>query len=439
MLRLTVVFIGIGAGACYSLQGPFYALLYYIANAYFRPEDWVSYDVIRSLRLSLLIGLFVLCSTMLSRQKFVWNGSVAVLSSFLGIALVSALVSEYRHYCWPYAVEFLKILIVTYLLIVLTTDYSKFRLLVLVVVLSLGVLEAKQGWTYLITSPGWRNDNPIPFLGDNNGTAVGMLMLVPLIGFLVQTTESRWKKCCFIFLLIGCLYRALSTYSRGGFLAAIAMAAIWCLRSRNRARNLFGAFAVGAIVVPMLPSTFWDRMETIQTYEEDGEASALGRLHFWSVAGQMATGNPLLGVGFNGYNEAYDRYDVSDGEFGRRRSVHSSIFGVLAETGWAGLISYLMVFGAAVRACAYSRKIAKQQPELSHLVTCAVALETSLTAFVVGGSFVALQYNEMLWHVIGLSIALKGIVAQNKAASAMSTVDVERASVTIGSKTLSAA
>ena len=82
-------------------------------------------------------------------------------------------------------------------------------------------------------------------------------------------------------------------------------------------RNLFGAFAVGAIVVPMLPvdllGIVWKRSKLMKRMEK---TSALGRLHFWSVAGQMATGNPLLGVGFNGYNEAYDRYDVSDGELG---------------------------------------------------------------------------------------------------------------------------
>ena len=294
MIRLTVVLIGFLVGAYYSLQGPFYALLFYIGNAYFRPDEWVGYDIIRSLRPSLLIGILIVCSTLLSRQKLVWNGRVALLCFFLGIAFISALASDYRYYCWPYAVELLKIIITTYLIVVLTSNVSKLRLVVIVIVLALGLLQAKQGWAYLITSPGWRNDNPILFLGDNNGTAVGMLMLVPLIGFLVQTTENKWVKSAFVLLLIGCLYRALSTYSRGGFLAAIAMATVWCLRSGDKLRNIIGAVVIAGIVVPMLPSDFWDRMDTIQTYEEKGETSALGRLHFWSVAGRMAAENPML-------------------------------------------------------------------------------------------------------------------------------------------------
>ena len=71
MLRLTFVMILVVAGAYYALQSSFYALLFYIANAYFRPEDWVYGDFVRSLKLSLFIGVYVVCSALLSGKKFV--------------------------------------------------------------------------------------------------------------------------------------------------------------------------------------------------------------------------------------------------------------------------------------------------------------------------------------------------------------------------------
>ena len=196
----------------------------------------------------------------------------------------------------------------------------------------------------------------VAFLGDNNGTAVGMLMLVPLVGLLIQTSQYKWEKRFFGFLLVGCLYRALSTYSRGGFLAAIAMAVVWGVRSVNRVRIFAAGILLAIIIVPVLPSTFWERMGTIQTYEEEKDDSALGRLHFWSVALRMAAANPVLGVGFNSYNKAYDSYDFSDGEYGQGRSVHSSFFGILAETGYIRCLLYLMIFVTAFRACSYVRR-----------------------------------------------------------------------------------
>lgn len=420
MLRLTFVLLLVGVGTYYALQRPFYALLFYVGNAYFRPEDWAYGDFVRSLKLSLFVGIYVVCSTLLSREKLFWDRRVVLLWLFLAVSLLSSLMSEYSDYSWPFALEFIKIIAITYILVIVTTDLERFRLVVAVMVLSLGLEQGKQGWFYLLTSPGGANSNPVAFLGDNNGTAVGMLMLVPLIGLLIQSSQHKWVKRFFGFLLIGCLYRALSTYSRGGFLAAIAMGVVWGARSVNRVRIFAAGILLVVIIVPMLPSAFWERMGTIQSFEEQKDESALGRLHFWSVALRMAAANPVLGVGFNSYNRAYDSYDFSDGAYGKGRSVHSSFFGILAETGYVGALFYLMSLVTAFRACAYVRRIGVSHPELRHLAESAVALETCLIVFLVGGSFVPFQYNEMFWHILGLAIALRHIAERQERAAELS-------------------
>ena len=414
MLRLAIFLIAAAIGTYYALQAPFYALLCYLANAYFRPEDWVWGDFVRSLRLSFVIGLYVIVSTVVSRHRFVWNGRIVLLWSFLLLAFLSSLLSEHSTYSWPYMIEFVKVIVMTHLIVTLTDDFAKFRLVSLTIVLGLGLEQGKQGWFYLLASPGGANNNPVAFLGDNNGTAVGMLMLVPLAGLVMQTTQNKWVKRFFGGLLIGCIYRALSTYSRGGFLAAIAMGGVWILRTHHKIRNLLGVLVVLVIVLPALPDTFWNRMGTIRTYEEEEDKSAIGRLHFWSVAGAMATRNPILGIGFNSYNNAYDAYDVSAGKYGNDRSVHSSFFGVLAELGYVGLFLYVLILLSAFRACAYVRRVASRNGALVDLGKGAVAIQTSLVAFVVGGSFVSFQYNEILWHVIGLSMVLRRLAAQQE-------------------------
>lgn len=413
ILPLTLVVVGI----YYASRGPFCALLVYFANAYFRPETYAWGDSLRRLNSSLLIGMSIIVLMFVARQRLVWNRRVVLVWLFLGLSLFSSLASEYSDYSWPFAVEFLKVITITYFLVTLTNDFGKFRLVILVIVMALGLEQAKQGWFYLLTSPGWRNDNPIPFLGDNNGTAVGMLMLVPLVGLLMQTTQHRLRQLFFGVVLIGCLYRALSTFSRGAFLASIAMAAVWSLRSANKLRNLAIILGISLLMLPMLPSVFWNRMETIQTYKEVNDESALGRLHFWSVALRMASANPLIGVGFNSYNKAYDFYDFSGGEYGRGYSVHSIYFGVLAEIGYLGLCLYLLIIWSAFRACFYCRKLGLQRKH-QFLVVSAGALEASLVAFLVGGAFVPLQYNEMFWHIIGLSIVLIRITVQHEESAA---------------------
>jgi putative inorganic carbon (HCO3(-)) transporter len=415
MLRTLFVLILIPIGVYYAVQSPFYALLFYIGNAYFRPEDWVWSNLVSNLKLSLLSGVLVVATTFLSRQRFVWNGRIAIVWLFLLHTLLSTIGSENLAYSWSYWPDFLKTIIITYLMIVLVTDFTKFRLVLLVMVFALGLEQAKQGWFYLLTSPGWHNANIVPFLGDNNGVAVGMLMLVPIVGLLGQTTEHKWRKCFYWFLLIGCLYRALSTHSRAGLLAAAAMGVIWWLRTRHKGRALLGLVVVIIIVIPALPDTYWTRIQTIQTYEEEQDQSALGRLHFWNVAIHMAKANPVLGIGFMGYNVSYNNYDSSAGAYGQDRSVHSSFFGVLSELGYLGLILYGFVIAGALRSCSRVRKFALKDAAFSELDKSAVALQASLIAFLVGGAFVIFHYNEMLWHMIGLTIILERLAARRQA------------------------
>jgi putative inorganic carbon (HCO3(-)) transporter len=412
MLRLGFVLGLIAVGIYYALHGPFYALLFYLGNAYFRPQDWVWHGFVGSLKLSLVIGSYVALSTILSRRRFVWDGRITLLWSFLGLSTLSVVLSAYWVDSLPYLFEFVQVVVITYLIVVLVTDFAKFRLVVLIIVLSLGILQAKQGWVYILTSPGSPNNSPLYLFGDNNGIAVGMLMLVPLIGMLRQTTQNKWSKHFFGMVLIGCLYRALSTYSRGGFLAAIAMAGVWWFRSYRKLQGLVVLGMMLAIIVPILPDAFWNRMGTIQTYEEEEDKSALGRLHYWSIAMDMAAANPILGVGFNSYNYAYSTYDTSGGAYGNWRSVHNSFLGVLSEVGYVGFFLYLAIILAAFRACAQVRRLAFRNEALLDLGKAAIALDASLVAFIVGGSFVVFQYNEMLWHIIGLSTVLRRLAIQ---------------------------
>jgi hypothetical protein len=68
--------------------------------------------------------------------------------------------------------------------------------------------------------------------------------------------------------------------------------------------------------------------------------------------------------------------------------------------------------GRCFRLNVRTQRVAKLQPELENLGKYANALEGALLAFCVGGSFVIFHYNELIWHVLALSIALDNIVKQ---------------------------
>ncbi len=413
MLRLIFVLTCVIVGAYYALQSPFYALLFYLGNAYFRPEVWVwSTSTIVALNLSLITGVYVCLAMILSGSRRAVDRTFLLVVFFLMHTLASTLLSEDFDYSWYYWKSFLKTVIILYVMVILVDDIYKLRMTMMVMVYSL-IFEIKQGLVYLLLMQGVKNSNGHPVLGDDNGVALGMLMLVPVCVVLQQTTRHKWAQWLYRLLLISALYRGISSYSRGAFLACIAMGIVYWLRAAHKLRVLLAMIVITAIVVPTMPEQFWNRMQTIETYNETQEGSALGRLHFWAVAIKMAEAHPVFGIGYNGYTRVYDQYDFSKGRYGKKRAVHSSWLGTLAELGYVGALILALIIFVSFWNCHVVHKFAKQFHELSSLRLYAIALETSLVVWLVGGSFHIFQYNEFVWHYLTLTFVLRMLVRES--------------------------
>jgi len=415
VFRTIFVVAALAVGWGFALQSPLYAACLYLWIAYFRPESWAWSDIFSTLNLSYAAGVFLIIRTFLSgiRPRLDWRSGLLVL--FLGQALLSAALGVNPAYSFGQWQEFAKMIVVSILLTNIIQTPSDLRLVMIVIALSLGFEAAKQGWAQLFLDPGGRNDNGVPFLGDNNLVAVGMAMLIPLIGALA-TTSSGWHKRAFQFLNIGVIYRALSTYSRGGFLSIGAVSAIWFWRSPHKLRSLAAVLVAAALILPVMPSQFWDRMSTITAPSEDSDDSVQSRLHFWRVAVAMANDRPFTGVGHRGYERVYNQYDWTEGQFMTNRAVHSAWFGTLADLGYPGLLLFILIVFTSLRSCRRVRRAVQRGEIAGPLGPYAVAFETSLVAFMVGGSFVSFHYNEMLWHYFALTIALERVAVREMAA-----------------------
>jgi probable O-glycosylation ligase (exosortase A-associated) len=326
VFRLIFVFGVIAIGAYYSLQGAFYALLFYLWNAYFRPEFWVWNDMLFSFRLSLIIGGFLLMAAVPSFSRFRWSRQMVLVALFFLQTVVSLLMSAYSEAILDFWLEFLKVVTITVLMTILIDDERRYRLTLIVIAFSLGFEAAKQGWAQFVLNPGATNNNTHVMLGDNNGVALGMIMLIPIFMALSQTAARNVQRNVYRFFIAGVFYRAVSTYSRGGFLAAGVVSLISLARAKHKIRTLVAVGVLAYAVSAVMPQSFWDRMNSITAEEDQRDASAQSRLYYWGLARDMAADAPLTGVGFNAYRYAFSRYDrLKDGE-GGQRAVHSVWF-----------------------------------------------------------------------------------------------------------------
>ena len=434
MLRTLFVFGIVFYGLYYAVVSGFGALLFYLWVAYFRPQDWVwNAAFLKALNLSFLAGILVLVRAPGSGVRFRFDFRSLLLFSILIHGLISTLLSPYSAYAMPFWIEFAKAVVITYMIASHSVDMARYRKILFVIGLSLGFEGAKQGWVQFLTNPGGKNINEFYLLGDNNGVAVGMLMLVGLFTALAQTSPTKYERWFHQFFAAGVAYRAISTYSRGAFLAAGVLAFLYVLRSKQKVKGAIGIMIVGGAIMAALPAEFWDRMSTItvslpeeptdeMSVEEEGaNASSASRLHFWAVATRMAAAKPIFGVGLNAFNTAYNEYDFLRGAWGKGRSVHSSWFGILAELGYVGIVLYVSILLLAVSACQRVARQAKKGLVPGELYFYAVAVQMGLIVAIIGGSFVPWQYCEMLWHFIGLSMGLLAVAESSLAKETVPT------------------
>src|SRR5204862_6657576 len=108
MLRTLFVLAIVAFGVVQSFRVPFHALLFYLWIAYFRPESWLWFDFLSSLNLSLIVGLAVLGSTLLSGRRLRLGYGAALMLLFVAQGLLSTVMSPTFGYSWPFWLDFPK-------------------------------------------------------------------------------------------------------------------------------------------------------------------------------------------------------------------------------------------------------------------------------------------------------------------------------------------
>src|SRR3989304_6315709 len=116
MLRLIFVTLIIITGVYFAAQSAFYALLFYLWNAYFRPDDWTFGGTIASLKLSWFIGFYLVIRTVASVPSPKINARTLLIVLFFAQAVIGTVNSETPDASWWFLQDFGKVLLITYLM-----------------------------------------------------------------------------------------------------------------------------------------------------------------------------------------------------------------------------------------------------------------------------------------------------------------------------------
>ena len=442
MLRAILVFAILIPGILMAMTSRFYALLLYMWFAFFRPQEWVWVNI-RAFRLSLILGLLLIGPSILTGiyPNLTHPMSLGIITFWLSglLAQMNAVNQELgwrfldTHGSWS--------VVLLFAISIIKTPQQMMQVLG-VAAGCLGFFGAKAGLVSLINGGTQINEGLAGAFLDNNAYAVGLVMTIPLLIAIGQNAELtfkglpapalRWIRLGLYIAAPLCLYTVISTFSRGGFLGAVAAALTWAVFHPRRFRLLLlFAFLGSLLYVVPLPKGYEERISSIGDLSEDVDTAqedvTEGRFHFWGVAVQMAADHPL-GIGMRNFMSQFGNYDKK-GEYGRRRDVHSSHFQVVAEHGvigtvvWVAMFSYALVLARRVRR--RSRTPGLDPLDAKLMETVPLAFVVSMAGFLIGGATVSMALNDLTWLTFALFASLDMLSKQKCAEAALATANAE--------------
>ncbi|MEX0827785.1 MAG: O-antigen ligase family protein, partial [Haliea sp.] len=235
---------------------------------------------------------------------------------------------------WNEMVDNLKWLLVYFCII--KTHSDRRWLPVILYIYIFAAIDAGWQTTFDPKSGRFVRGGPVTASVDENFVASHMIALLPMVAFYAFSPNiERWLRAICLLGAPLMLNVVAHAQSRGAFLALAAAGAVLPLVAKGRLRGIaIVVLLLGALASARLfHQQFWDRMGTIETYQEDG--SAEGRIAAWKDAWDLSLQNPF---GYGG--EAFDR-----GLKRVSKTTHNMYFECLVAWGFQGTLIWLGFIG----------------------------------------------------------------------------------------------
>lgn len=302
--------------------------------------------------------------------------------------------------------RFAKTILFVFIILAVIGDRKKLEGFIWVMALSIGFYGVKGGIFTIATAGGSRVWGPAgSFIGGNNEIALAMLMTIPLMRYLQLQAVKKHIRVGLILAMLLTSMAILGSQSRGAFLGIMMIGLFFWWKSPRKIEATILVSIIAGMILLFMPDTWWDRMHTIKTYEED--QSAMGRINAWWVAFRMAN-DSITGGGANMFTPAmFQKYaplpwDVHD--------VHSIYFEMLGEQGWVGLFLFLLLALFAWTRCSQITKRSKNVPSLKWAGELALMLQVSLIAYGTSGAFLGLSYFDYYYYLVATTVITARLV-----------------------------
>lgn len=304
---------------------------------------------------------------------------------------------------WNRVIKTMYMVFVTFMVLNTERDIKQYTW---VVALSLGIYGLKGGLFVLASGGNFKVYGPDgSYIAENNAMALALVVTLPLIWYLRNQATNKLVSLFMLAMTIFTSIAAVGSYSRGALVGGGAMLGFLWLKSKNKAATGVAVIAMIALVALVMPAQWFERMDTIGEYKEDG--SAMGRINAWQFAINVATHN-VLGGGFNVFSvRQFAIYAPNPLDY---HVAHSIFFQVLGDHGFVGLTMFVVLMLCAWRTGTRVIKFCAAAPELKWASDLAKMAQVCIIGYAVSGAFLSLAYFDLYYDIIIILVALEKLL-----------------------------
>jgi putative inorganic carbon (HCO3(-)) transporter len=319
-------------------------MLAFTALLFFRPQDHLpGLAALHLAELAAIGGLAAMAVRRMSAGQTIAhiNGEVAAVIVLGGVMVLTIPFS-----IWPsgsltvFSDIYVKIILIFALMMSTITSPRRVRQMTWIMIVASGYIAARAVFDYLRgvnLVEGSRVRGAVGGMFENpNDLALNLVTFLAPTLFIIFQDRKPSRRLFAGVLAVAMLAAIVFTKSRSGFLGLIAMAAVVLYyMAKAKPAILLAALLAGLVALPMMPSSFWERMDSITDADQDQTGSRAARLRLIDQGIEVFMDNPITGIGagqFQNYN--------APGVIEKWRVTHNVWLQVAAELGFFGFLTF---------------------------------------------------------------------------------------------------
>jgi O-antigen ligase len=419
-------------------------MLAFTALLFFRPQDQIpGLEALHLSELTAIAGLAAMAVRRMSAGQTIAHVNAEVIGI---VALGGVIVLTLPFSIWPggsvkvFTDIYVKIILIFALMMSTITSPRRVRQMTWIMIVASGYIASRAVFDYVRgvnLVEGDRVRGAVGGMFENpNDLALNLVTFLAPALFIIFHDRKPSRRLFASMLAVAMLAAIVCTKSRSGFLGLMAMGAVVMFYMARVKPAVVGAVMIaGLMALPVMPDTFWNRMDSIMNADEDQTGSRAARLRLIDQGVQVFMENPVTGIGagqFKNYN--------APGVIEKWRVTHNVWLQVAAELGIGGLaiFAFLVVRAyssnfAAMRLLRRGRqragpsssaKTAVAEPDLvltdderRIMDLNAKGMLAAMVGWTMCSLFASVAFNWTFYYVLALAVAGREVLATRRAAA----------------------